>query len=149
MAGTRTGRKNLRSYLALDVLEKLGIEPLKELTKRIDELEGIKKMALEAYTKQRGYGEKNDAGPAYLSNAVTCVREQISIYTTLSKFVHPTLSAIAVKDMRQEEEKLTERVVSAAQVRETILNDPFAMTEVPKLPGGLHDEENKEDTKES
>lgn len=136
----RSGSKNKRSYLAIDELDRLGVNPIERLMKIVEELDQIKRTALEAYQTGRGMTEKGDAGPAYLGQAMAATSKKSDIYTTLAKFKHPTLSAIALKEVQQSEsEKLTERVVDAAHVRDTILKDPMA--QVPTLIAGKSNDE--------
>lgn len=113
-----TGRRNKQALLAIHDLDRLGCNPIEELIK-------IAQMNVEAYKLQRGLTEKSDAGPAYLANAVRC-------YIELAKFKHPTLSAIAVKDLT--EYSTGKEVMNTAQAIDIIKADPFAPKEIKEMP---------------
>lgn len=137
------GIKNVRSYLAIHKLEALGLDPIDEMLKTINELDELAKVSLQAYESKRGWSEKGDAGPAYLGNAIRAKAEKMAVYTKLSGYIYPTLSAVGIKDIRKEEDQITSRVVSAIEVRQTILNDPFAMNGAPILTVGNAPTENE------
>lgn len=134
MSGVGKRSRSMRSYLASDVLEAHGCEPIKEMLNLVQELNEIKKKALDAYESGRGMTEKGDAGPAYLGQAMAATAKKNDIYTALARFQYPTLAAVAMKDVDKDRDKVTERVVNAAEVRDTILKDPMA--QVPMLSAG-------------
>ena len=101
---------NKRSLLAVTDLDRLGCNPIERLVE-------LAEMNVKAFKEFRGYGEKGDAGVGYLSNATR-------IYIELAKFKHPTLSAIAVKDMTDDSE--TKQPMTTKQAIQTLAADPFA-----------------------
>lgn len=76
---------------AIADLDRLGVNPIEKLVE-------LAEMNVKAFKEFRGYGDKGDAGVGYLSNATR-------IYIELAKFKHPTLSAVAIKDIRDDDEK--------------------------------------------
>lgn len=71
--------------------------------------------AIKAFDSMRGYGEKGDAGVGYLAVANQAV-------ATLAKYSYPTMTAIKIDDLNN---SVNEKVIDAAIVRNTILNDPI------------------------
>lgn len=123
---------DVRSMMASYELDRLGINPIEELNRCMTELKAMKEEALKAYKDMRGYGEKNDAGTQYLASAIKAISDQAAIATTLAKFKHPTLSAVAVKDMT--DPGSAREPMTTAQAIEVIKNDPFASPEVKNMP---------------
>lgn len=113
----RKGRPNKNSLLAHGDMERLGVNPIEMLVE-------VYREAMNAYKTGRGYGEKSDAGSQYLAVAGKAAID-------LAKFKHPTLSAIAVKDMSQESEK---NPMTTAEAIEVIKSDPFAPKEIKEIP---------------
>lgn len=150
MARKKIGTKNFKSYLAIHELKRLNINAFEEVIKCIHELDQVYKRNLDAFDNMRGYGE-SDSGTAYLSNAGKAIRDKASIYLALSRFVYPTLSAIAVQEL--EDDSIENSSISTKEAIEIINSDPFkrattekvieAMTNVENLqslPIGVKDE---------
>jgi hypothetical protein len=123
MAGRPLGRKNLRSFLASNELERLGINPIEKAAQCIKEFDDLIQMNIQAYTSGRGLSERGDLGATYLANAIRGVSEKTAIYITMAKFTYPTLSAIAVKDFNSENNN--EKPMTSSEAIEIISNDPF------------------------
>lgn len=83
----------------------------------IEELISLQRMAVEAFKTGRGYGETGDAGTAYLAVAVRATE-------TLARFKHPTLQAIAIKDMTEGAEGRV--AMNTAEALKVMAMDPFA-----------------------
>lgn len=113
----RKGRPNRATLLAHSDMERLGANPIEMLVE-------VYKEAMAAYKSGRGYGEKSDAGSQYLAVAGKAAID-------LAKFKHPTLSAIAVKDLTEStgKEPLTTR-----EAIDVIKADPFAPKEIKEIP---------------
>lgn len=73
--------------------------------------------AMKAFDDLRGYGDKGDAGTGYLSIANSAVQKLIS-------HSYPTFKSVELLDGTKEHENIT---IDAHRIRETILNDPFAI----------------------
>jgi len=131
------GPKRIRgaSLLAHKDMERLNINP-------VEMLKEVYTLAIQAYTSGRGYGEKSDSGPAYLSVAGKAAAD-------LSKLKHPTLSAVAIKDLTDANED--KKPMTTQEAIEVIKNDPFSPKSIqasdvidamkskiktPMLPGG-------------
>lgn len=82
------------------------------------------KLALDAYKSGRGWNDRGDAGAAYLGVAVKAASD-------LAKFKHPTLSAVAVKDLDQGESR---EVLNTAEAVNVLKADPFAPKEIKEIP---------------
>lgn len=132
MANPRKGVPNKVSLLAKHDLDRLGLNPIEELHRCIQELKELKEEALKAYKEMRGYGEKADAGTQYLANAIKAVSDQAVIANNLAKFKHPTLSAIALKDLN--EDASHKAPLNTAQAIEVLKLDPFATKELKEMP---------------
>lgn len=76
--------------------------------------------AMDAYDNQRGYLEKSDAGPAYLSVCNTAI-------ATLAKYAFPSMTAIKLEEA---DKTVNEKIIDATEVRNKILSDPFAKNAV-------------------
>ncbi|MCM2353719.1 MAG: hypothetical protein NDI63_08895 [Pseudobdellovibrio sp.] len=126
MTGRPLGRKNLRSYLAADELERLKINPIEEAVRCMEELKNIAAVNIKAFEDSRDLKRRSDPGPAYLANAIRAYSEQLAVLMKLAEFMYPKLSAVAIKDVRAEEQSVTEKAISAIEIRQAILNDPFA-----------------------
>lgn len=107
-----------RSYLAIHDMERLGINPIEYLHEVFQE-------SLKAFKDGRGYSDKGDAGAAYLGVAAKCASD-------LAKFKHPTLSAIALKDMSQSEEGDDKAITTIEAVR-ILQADPFASEQMKQI----------------
>lgn len=140
MAGRPLGRKNLRSYLAADELQRLQINPIEEALKCIKELDEVTALNIKAFNDSREVTRRSDPGPAYLANAIKAMSEKIAIYLKFAEFQYPKISAIAIKDIRAEERSISENVISAMEIRQAILDDPFAV--VDRLPVGFATDSN-------
>lgn len=114
----RTGSKNKRSYLAIEDLERLGCNPIEKLLE-------IAQMNIDAYKCGRGLSDRGDAGPQYLANATRA-------YIELAKFKHPTLSAVAIKDLSDDSN--TKKPLSTAEAIEVLKKDPFAPKDFKEIP---------------
>lgn len=112
----RKGRPNRTTLLALGDMDRLGVNPIEMLVE-------VYREAMNAYKTGRGYGEKSDAGSQYLAVAGKAAID-------LAKFKHPTLSAIAVKDMTQESERAP---MTTAEAIDVIKSDPFAPKEIKEI----------------
>lgn len=130
--GRPVGSPSKISMLAHKDMERLGINPIEELNRCMQELKELKEEALKAYKSMRGYGEKNDAGTQYLASAIKAVSDQASIAHNLAKFKHPTLSAIAVKEIS---DGTSERQpLNTAQAIDILKADYFAPKELKETP---------------
>lgn len=123
---------DVRSMMASYELDRLGVNPIEKLTQCVAEIDELIKMNVDSFKAMRGYGEKNDAGTQYLSNAIRGVQEKASIYTTLAKFKHPTLSAVAMKDYTDPGK--SSEPMSTAQAISVLKNDPFSPPELKAIP---------------
>lgn len=140
MVGRPLGRKNLRSYLAADEFERLHINPIEEAVSCMKELEKLAAMNIKAFEDSRALSCKSDPGPAYLANAIRAYSEKLATLMKLAEFQYPKLSAVAIKDVRAEEQSFTDKAISAMEIRQTILSDPFAViseSAVIELPKGF------------
>lgn len=117
MSGVGRGRPSRKSILAHNDLERLGANPIEMLIEVYQE-------AMNAYKTARGYSEKGDAGAAYLGVAGKAAVD-------LAKFKHPTLSAVALKDMTDQTDK---KPLSTAQAIDIIKSDPFAPQDLKDIP---------------
>lgn len=132
MAKGRSGVPNKFSLLAHKDMERLGLNPIEELKRCMDELKDLKEEALRAYKSMRGYGEKMDSGTQYLASAIKAVADQAAIANHLAKYKHPTLSAIAVKDLS--ETNADRQPFNTAQAIEVLKGDPFAPQALKEMP---------------
>lgn len=113
----RKGRPNKNSLLAHSDMERLGANPIEMLVE-------VYKEAMQAYRSGRGYGEKSDAGSQYLAVAGKAAID-------LAKFKHPTLSAVAIKDMSEDSAKAP---LSTREAIDVLKSDPFAPKEIKEIP---------------
>lgn len=109
--GKPPGSFNKRNLLALHRMDELGIEPIEMLME-------VYRESMESYRKQRGYGEKSDAGVGYLGNALGAASK-------LASFRYPTLTAMAIKDMRELEDAAKATPMTTKEAIEIIKADPF------------------------
>lgn len=123
MAKRKSFQKNFKSYLGIHELKRLGINPIEEALKCVAELDGVIKKSLDAYDNMRGYGEKNDAGTSYISTARTAIKDKADIYMGLSKFIYPTLAAVAVQDLTEDTGEHEQ--ISTSEAIKIINSDPF------------------------
>lgn len=116
MLERKKGRGNRLNILAHEDLKRLGANPIEMLVE-------VYKESMAAYKSMRGYSEKSDAGAAYLSVAGKAAVD-------LAKFKHPTLSAVALKDVSQDSDKTP---LTTSQAIDIIKNDPFAPPEIKDI----------------
>lgn len=79
--------------------------------------------AMKAFDDCRGLSDKGDAGPGYLQACNTAVG-------ILAKYAFPAMAAVQIQNLN---ENLNDKVIDAVQIRETILNDPFAKNIISKI----------------
>ena len=113
----RKGIPNKSSLTAHSDMDRLGINPIEMLLE-------VFKESMNAYRSGRGYGDKSDAGPYYLSCAGKAASD-------LARFKHPTMSAIAVADLSKGEG--SGKIATAAEAMQAIINDPFAPKEIKEV----------------
>ncbi len=106
-----------KTFMAMYELEKRNIEP-------IEFLHEVYKRSIDAFDKCRGLGDKGDSGPGYLAQALGAAK-------ALATFKYPTLTAVAIKDL-DDQERIA-RPLSTAEAIEIIKKDPFAPPELKKL----------------
>lgn len=110
--------------MAAEDLDRLNINPIEEAIKAAKELDDMKALALEAFNKHRGHGEANDSGTQYLASAIKCITERAAIFVTMAKFKHPTLSAVAIRDVTDNNE--AKEPMTTAQAIDIIKSDFFS-----------------------
>lgn len=108
--------------MGIHELKRLGINPIEEALKCVKELDEVLKKSMDAFDNMRGYGEK-DAGTAYLSNARSAIKDKAEIYMGLSKFIYPTLSAVAIQELESDEKDV--EPISTSEAIKIINSDPF------------------------
>lgn len=113
---TRKGRPNRSTLMAHADLERLGANPIEMLV-------DVYRESMAAYKAMRGYSEKSDSGAAYLSVAGKAAVD-------LARFKHPTLSAIALKDMSEGSSRAP---LTTSQAIDIIKQDPFAPPEIKDI----------------
>ena len=123
MAGRPLGRKNIRSYMAAEEMDRLRLNPIEGALKAIEELDELIKLNVDAFKSMRGYSQNGDQGSAYLANAVRAVSTKKDTYLTLAKFKYPTLTAIGVKDLTESNEE--RKPLSTAEAISILKKDPF------------------------
>lgn len=116
MLERKKGRGNRLNILAHEDLKRLNANPIEMLVE-------VYRESMSAYKSMRGYSEKSDAGAAYLSVAGKAAVD-------LAKFKHPTLSAVALKDVSQDSDKTP---LTTSQAIDIIKNDPFAPPEIKDI----------------
>lgn len=114
---TRRGTPNRNSLVAMADMERLGINPIEMLLECFQE-------AMKSYKAGRGVSEKGDPGAQYLAVATKAATE-------LAQFKHPKLSAIAIKDLTENE---TKTPLTTAEAIEVMKADPFAPKEIKNIP---------------
>lgn len=136
--------------MAANELDRLGINPIEEALKCVQQLDDLINKNVKAFESMRGFSDRADSGTQYLANALRGVSEKSAIYMTLAKFKYPTLSAVALKDYTEEKEDL--RPINTQEAMKIINSDPFkehtkkvvdSITEVRNiqvLPKGSKDE---------
>lgn len=132
MAGRPLGRKNIRSYMAAEEMDRLRLNPIEGALKSIEELDELIKMNIDAFKAMRGYSDRQDQGSAYLANAVRAVATKKDTYLTLAKFKYPTLTAIGIKDLSDDSN--SKKPLTTAEAIEVLKRDPFATTEFKEIP---------------
>lgn len=110
--------KHRLNTLAHADIERLGINPIEMLAE-------VYRESMGAYRSLRGYGERGDAGPHYLAVAGKAAVD-------LAKFKHPTLSAMALKDLDSSDAQ--KDPLSTQQAIDIIKADPFAPKELKEIP---------------
>ncbi len=123
MAKRKSFQKNFKSYLGIHELKRLGVNPIEEALKCVAELDVVLKKSLDAYDSMRGYGDRNDSGTAYLANARGAIKDKAEIYMGLSKFIYPTLSAVAIQEITEDEKDV--EPLSTSEAIKIINSDPF------------------------
>ena len=118
MSGSRKSVRNKLSLMAHNDLDRLGANPIEMLVE-------VYREAMQAYKSGRGITEKADNGAQFLAVAGKAAVD-------LAKFKHPTLSAIAVKDMTPESE--SKEPLTTSQAIDVIKADPFAPKEIKEIP---------------
>lgn len=115
MAGSRARQPNKASLTMRRELEARGID--------IVEMQmAVYEKAMNAYDNERGCqdgGETfgpTDTGFKYLAVANQAV-------ATLARYAYPTMSAVKIENIDND---INDKVIDAVEVRNTILNDPFA-----------------------
>ena len=131
MAGRPLGRKNIRSYMASDEMDRLKINPIEGAMKAIEELDELISLNIQAYKSMRGSSEKSDEGSAYLANAIRGVTAKKDTYLALAKFRYPTLTAVGIKDLS--EGNTDKAPISTHQAIDIIKSDFFAPEEVKSI----------------
>lgn len=132
MAGRPLGRKNIRSYMAAEEMDRLRLNPIEGALKAIEELDELIKLNVDAFKSMRGYSQNGDQGSAYLANAVRAVSTKKDTYLTLAKFKYPTLTAIGVKDLTESNEE--KKPMTTADAIEVLRRDPFCSSDLKELP---------------
>lgn len=127
--GSSRGKYNrrgmdVRSMMASYELDRLGVNPIEKLLGCVAELDELIKMNVDSFKSMRGFMEKGDSGTQYLANAIRGTQEKASIYTTLARFKHPTLSAVAMKDVTDNSHQ--KEPMTTAEAITVLKNDPFA-----------------------
>lgn len=113
---SRRGKPNKISLNALTDLDRLGINPIEMLWECYQE-------AMKSYREGRGMSDKGDPGSQYLAVATKAATE-------LAGYKHPKLSAIAVKDMTESDQR---KAITTAQAIAILKADPFATKEVQEI----------------
>lgn len=100
-----------KTFLALYDMERLNINPIEMLNEVYQE-------SMQSYKSCRGMTDKGDPGAAYLAQALGAAK-------ALAGYKHPTLTALAVKDMTELEEAAKLKPLTTRDAIEIIKNDPF------------------------
>lgn len=115
MSGSRARLPNKASLTMRRELEARGID--------IIEMQmAVYNKAIDAYDREKGCSDggegfgPSDTGFRYLGVANQAI-------ATLAKYAYPTMAAVKIENMDKE---VNEKVIDAVEVRNTILNDPFA-----------------------
>src|SRR6478609_9249716 len=118
-SGGRTpGSKNKVSFMAAADMDRLAINPIEMLNE-------VYKLSIEAFKAHRGHTDKGDAGSHYLAVAGKAAID-------LAKFKHPTLTAVAIKDLT--DDSMSKTPLTTAQAIDIIKMDPFAPKEIKEIP---------------
>ena len=96
--------------------DRLGINPIECLWECFQE-------AMKSYKEGRGMSDKGDPGSQYLAVATKAATE-------LASYKHPKLSAIAFKDLSDND---TKTPLTTAQAIEILKADPFAPKEIKDI----------------
>lgn len=128
----RTRGQNTKSYLAIHDMERLGINPIEYLNEVF--LESMKSYRETRKTPNKddekpegmpGAQQYRESGVGYLSVAAKCASD-------LAKFKHPTLSAIAVKDMNANDGNDGTAMTTIEAVK-ILQADPFASEQIKQI----------------
>lgn len=122
MAGSRSRQPNKASLIMRNELKARGIDLIEMQMK-------IYQKAIDAYDHERGCSEGGEGfGPADTGFRYLAVANQA--VATLAKYSFPTMAAVKIENI---DTQMTEKVIDAVEVRNTILNDPFATRIVRKI----------------
>lgn len=108
----------VKTFVASKKMYDLGVDPIEMLVR-------VYQTAMEDYHKGRGITEKGDNGAAWLQTAGNAAAK-------LAGYVYPTLSAMAVKDL-VENQAIKPQVASTSDVMKYIQADPFAKVMVAPI----------------
>lgn len=106
------------AILAIDQLERMGLEPIAEIVEALNF----------AKAKAQAGGNVDENGKSDQSQFVALWLKSAE---TLAKFKYPTLSAIAVEALNDPENKKT---LTTREAIEVIKGDPFAPKEIKEIP---------------
>jgi len=137
MAGRPLGRKNLRTYLALDEAERLKIKPIESALAVAAELDKIVALSIESFNRLQDNESQSKQNSAlqHLSNATKALSEKAAIYLKLTSIIYPTVSAVNVSQVFDKCDSVTDKAVDAMKIRQKILQDPIIL-EYTTLPIG-------------
>lgn len=111
------GSFSKKTLLAINDMERLGVNPIEMLKQVFDE-------SFRAYKDERGYSNKGDAGAGYLAVAGKAASD-------LASYKHPKLSAMAIADLT--DANSSDRVLTTEQAIAIIKSDPFAPESIQGL----------------
>lgn len=98
-----------QSLLAIQDIDRLGISPIELLLE-------VYTLAIEGYKQGRGISEKVDSGSAWLAVAQSAANN-------IASYKYPKLSAVAVKDIKDESDSA--KPVTTADAIRIMSEDPF------------------------
>lgn len=101
---------NKASMIIRNDFDKYGTNPAEMLME-------VYSKAMQAFDSGRGYGEKSDAGAAYLSTALGAA-------TTLAKHYYPTMSAVKIEDVT-DKKTVGDKPIDAQVAINIVQSDPF------------------------
>lgn len=115
MAGSRARQPNKASLTMRRELEARGID-------LIEMQMAIYRKAMDAYDHERGCSDGGEGfGPTDTGHKYLAVANQA--VGNLARYSYPTMSAVKIENIDNE---INNKVIDAVEVRNTILNDPFA-----------------------